>query len=438
MSASAQDLLVRGIAAAKAKEVKEARFYLDWVLTTDANLSQRLKAWWWLSEISEDPIEKRELLENVLAHEPGNADARRSLAILDGRLDPADIIDPSRQPSSSKKLKKLRRIRTRQFACPHCKGQMAFSPDGQTLNCPHCQYQMSLAEALKAGDMVEEQDFVVALATAKGHTPAQTTQVFQCQGCGDSFVVNPEVLSMTCPYCGSAHVMEHATSRELIPPEGIIPFSLTQEQAHMALWRWLKEKNLHQEAQTATPSGLYLPMWTFDVGGEIQWRERAVETRYTRVKTITQSNSQPIFFDDILVPASGKFANLGEEFKHYRLNELMPYESGYLADWPAETYQISTADASLQAREEAFNRAKQQVNALASVRFADSDEIVFSSAGIIIESYKLILLPLWLAYYYYHNQKYNVLINGQTGRIKGATPHSKMKGWWDKFWGTED
>jgi hypothetical protein len=436
MSASAQDLLVRGIAAAKAKDIDEARFYLEWVLNTDANHQQRIKAWWWLSEISQDSTVKRDLLENILLYEPGNAEARRSLAVLDGRLDPADIIDPNHQ-TKPKRLKKLRRIRTRQFSCPQCKGQMAFSPDGQALVCPHCHHHMSLSEVPESDDTIEEQDFTVALATAKGHTPAETTQVFQCQGCAAEFVVDPEVLSMTCPYCASVHVLEHPEIRQLIPPEGIIPFNLTQEQAHQALHRWLKIKKLYDQAQIATPTGLYVPVWTFDVGGEIRWREKTVETGYTRVKTITQTSSRPIFFDDILVPASRKFTNLIEEFKDYRLNELVPYESGYLADWPAETYQLSTADASLIARKKAYALAQWQTRALTDVPFTNNEELTFSSAGITIESFKLILLPVWLASYQYRDQHYNVHINGQTGRSKGSLPRSNLRRWWDKFWGNE-
>jgi hypothetical protein len=436
MSSSAQDLLVRGIAAAKTKDIDEARFYLEWVLRTDANRQQRIKAWYWLSEISDDPAEKRDLLENILAHEPGHAEARRSLAILDGRLDPDDIIDPNRQPTRPEP-QDPQKVRTQQFTCPQCNGQMKYSPDGQTLFCPFCQHQMELDQALQAGDTVEEQDFFVALATAKGHSRTVTMQAFQCQGCGASFVTGPAVLSLTCPYCASAHVMEHPESRELIPPEGIIPFGLTQEQAHNALYRWLKAKKRYQQAQTAAPTGLYVPVWTFDVGGQIQWRERAVETRHTRIKTVTQTSSRAIFFDDILIPASHKFTNLASEFRHYHLDEIVPYESGYLADWPAETYQISTADASLKARQQAYARAKQQVRELNAVPFADQEELTFSSANITVESYKLILLPVWLTYYFYQDKKYNVFINGQTGRIKGASPRSKAQKWWDKFWGNE-
>jgi len=433
MSSSARDLLVRGKAAAKAKEIEEARFYLEWVLRTDANRHQKIEAWYWLSEISADPAEKRDHLENILAHQPGHAQARRSLAFLDGRLEPEEVIDPNRLPAVSESPA---RVRTEQFTCPRCNGQLRYSPDGQSLMCPYCQLQLSQSEAQEIDETVDEQDFAVALATAKGHHHAGAIQTFQCQGCGAEFVVDPAVLSLTCPYCASAHVIEAHRERTLIPPEAIIPFVLTREQAHHALQDWLEAAGLGN-TQSVAPRGLYAPVWTFDVGGDIQWRNKAVETGHTRVKTVTQHHSRPIFFDDILVPASRKFANLAGEFRHYRLDQLVPYEPGYLADWPAETYQISTADASLTARKLVYARARQELLDTVLSPFGDREELIFSSAGIIVNSYKLVLLPVWVAYYHYQRKRYNVVINGQTGRIKGARPRSRARGWLDKLLGKE-
>ncbi|MEW5957306.1 MAG: hypothetical protein AB1801_06260 [Chloroflexota bacterium] len=431
MSSSARDLLVRGKAAAKAKDINEARFYLEWVLRTDADRAQQIEAWYWLAEISDDPPKKRDYLENILAYEPGHAPARRSLPLLDGRLKPDEVIDPNRLPVASETEQ---RVRTEQFTCPHCNGQLRYSPDGQSLICPYCQLQTSLAEERGDGETVDEQDFVVALATAKGHRHAVAAQSFQCQGCGAEFVVAPAVLSLTCPYCASAHVIRQPEERPQIPPEAIIPFGLTQEQAHDALQDWLQANDLRQ-TQSATPRGLYVPVWTFDVGGEILWRNKAVETHHTRIKTVTQHNRRPIFFDDILVPASRKFSNLAQEFRHYRLDQLAPYDPGYLADWPAETYQISTADASLTARKLAYARARQELLDAELSPFGEREELTFSSAGITVNSFKLILLPVWVAYYHYRSKRYNVIINGQTGRLKGAKPQSKAKSWLDTLLG---
>ena len=97
MSEAARELLVRGVTAARANSEEEARFHLEWVLRTDADLEQKTEAWYWLSRLARDPSERRACLENVLAGCPGHPEARRDLAILDGRLDPAEIVD-HRQP----------------------------------------------------------------------------------------------------------------------------------------------------------------------------------------------------------------------------------------------------------------------------------------------------------------------------------------------------
>ena len=95
MSDSADDLLLYGISAAKANSRDEARNYLEWVLRTeDADYDQQADAWYWLSTITDDAVEKRSCLENVLAISPAYPEARRDLAILEGRLKTADIIDP--------------------------------------------------------------------------------------------------------------------------------------------------------------------------------------------------------------------------------------------------------------------------------------------------------------------------------------------------------
>src|SRR5436305_9669065 len=94
MSDEARDLLVYGVSAAIADDRDEARFYLEWVLRIDADIEQETQAWYYLSRITGDPVEKRKCLENVLAADPTYGEARRDLAILEGRLKPEDIIDP--------------------------------------------------------------------------------------------------------------------------------------------------------------------------------------------------------------------------------------------------------------------------------------------------------------------------------------------------------
>jgi hypothetical protein len=419
MSEGTRDLLVRGIAAAKAKEPAEARFFLEWALRSDTDRNQTIDAWWWLSEISDEPAQKRECLENVLALEPTHPEARRALAILDGRLDPADVIDPdqigraadqSPQPASAKR-----------FICQYCGGRIAFNPDDQQLTCDYCKRHLSLYRAIEDGAMVQEQDFVVALATARGHTHPVTTQSFSCKACGASFILGPGVLSLACPYCSSAYTVA-AESRDLIPPEGVIPFATTREQAIQAFDAWLKEKGIRKKAHTTLPAGLYAPAWTFDVGGEIRWQGMA------------QPGAYPIFHNDVLVPASHTLpAEIAHEMHNFRLEGLVAYHPTYLAAWPAEIYQVSPADASLVARRQVWEQARRMAATRVSVEAGYAKDLVFSSAGVVIESFKLILLPLWIAHYRIEEHEHTVVINGQTGAVRDNSTKNGLLDWLGQF-----
>jgi DNA-directed RNA polymerase subunit RPC12/RpoP len=433
MSDSASDLLAHGIGAAKAKEKDEARFYLEWVLRSDGDPDQKIKAWLWLSEISDDPAEKRDCLENILAHEPSNPLARRGLAILNGRLDPADIIDPDHllpaEPAPPPQPAQARR-----FVCQQCGGRLAFDPDGKTLTCSYCRSQQTLYQAIQGGAVVEEQDFAVALATAKGHTHPVAMQSFKCQACGVSFVLGPGVLSLSCPYCASAYIVKLAETRQLVAPHGIIPFGITQAQAAQNLARWLKENALPVKA--GSPLGLYLPAWTFDVGGEIQWRAMRLEHGYGSVTWAPGAGGYPIFYNDIVVPASHTLpANLADELQHYQLEALVPYDPGYLADWPAEVHHISAADASLVARRQAWEQARSEAATRADIEMSDAQDLSFSSASMVIESFKLILLPMWIGRYHRRDRAETAMINGQTGRVRSEAPRPGVVGWLHKMLG---
>jgi hypothetical protein len=290
--------------------------------------------------------------------------------------------------------------------------------------------------------MVEEQDFVLALATAKGHTRPVAMQSFDCRGCGASFVRGPDVLSLTCPYCASAYVVELPQTRQVIPPEGVIPFVLTQAEAAAAFEQWLEAKGLRDEAQTTPPGGLYLPAWTFDIGGEVQWRGQVTEhrqegrRRHQWISLTPVTGGYPIFYNDVVVPASHTLpANLAQEVNSFRLDGLVPYDPGYLADWPAEIYQISVADASLVARQQAWEQAHRLVAARASAEIDLVKEWTLSSAGIVVEAFKLILLPIWVAHYRRRGEDYTAVINGQTGNVRGEAPRGKLHKWLDDILG---
>jgi uncharacterized CHY-type Zn-finger protein len=403
------------------------------VLMIDASDEQRLTAWLWLSEISDNPVRKRSYLEAILSIYPAHPAARRKLAVLDGRLKPEDIIDPSRLSPAEHKAPQP--VQAQRFVCPQCGGRMVFQPDGETLTCDYCSQSQKPSQTLREDKAVEEQDFVVALATARGHTRPVATRSLTCQGCGTSFILAPRMLSSSCPYCASAYVVDEAKVLELIPPAGIIPFSLTREAAQRAALQWLEAEAVETTILQGPPTGVYFPVWTFDIGGDIVWRgpEREADA------WAEQGGSNKVHEDDLPVPARRNLpAPLAEAVSDFSLSQVVPYDPAYLADWPAETYSISVSDASLVARRQVLEKARQRYTrgGLGSTR-----ELKLSSTGLIFESYKLVLVPLWILTYRDRpagkDKPYTVVVNGQTGQVRGDKPARGLSKAWAWLMGDE-
>jgi transcription elongation factor Elf1 len=400
-----RDLLTRGIAAAKAGNAEEARFYLEWVLITDAGEDQQIEAWFWLAESSEG-AEKRKYLEEILSRRPAHARARRQLAILDGRLQPEEIVDPERLPPRAKEAGSGP-VLARQFTCPRCASRMVFTPDGESLHCEHCGYKQRPDQA---GE-VEETDFVVTMATVRGHLKPVASRTFSCQSCTASFLLAPAALTVTCPYCDQTYAVESAETRELVPPQGIIPFAIDEAQATRLVQRWLEQ---HQLRPHTAPHGIYLPVWTFDVGGSVEWQGQTVSYDDNTRSWEPLSGSHPIYEDDLLVPASKMLPDeLTPLLQSFELDKLIAFDETYLAAWPAQTYEITVGDASLAARKQAYDHGREEVR----LSHDGLSHMRFSSAGITIISHKLILLPAWLAQYRHDEHVYMLALNGQTGRL---------------------
>jgi Zn finger protein HypA/HybF involved in hydrogenase expression len=419
-STNVRDLLTRGVAAAKADDADEAHFYLEWVLRAGASDKQQARAWLWLSQVYDDVEDKRFCLEQALAVEPTNPLVRRGMALLDGRLKTEEIVDPNQvQPQTPDEE---RTAEAEQFRCPRCNGRMGYTPDGQTLLCEFCGYHQMLNADGRSQAQSDygigglEQDFIAALATARGHLQPVSTRSFQCQSCAVTFMLAPETLSVICPYCDSVYVTETAETRQIVPPQALIPFAATQGEIERRLRRWFKQHKI-ANPRLSPVVGIYIPVWTFDFGGELGWSGQIRRGDTWQFK----SGRYPIIHDDLLVVATEKVpASLARKAGDFDLDQLVDYDSRYLADWPAERYQIPLAEASLLARKQMLQHYRRQAYRLTGGESVRS--LKLGSSRLIIESFKLILLPVWLAHYKVEGETYHIVANGQTGTIHGQRP----------------
>ena len=421
-----RELLRSGIIEAKAGHHEAARRYLDRAVYMSHDHDVLAEAWFWMSQLIEDAVEKRKALENCLAHDLRHARARRALAILDGKLKEDEIINPDQWPPAPEGLHEADAQR---FMCPKCGGRMTFAPDGQSLVCEYCSRNQKFTAQPGTAD---EKDFIIAMATARGHGKPLSQQVLHCEGCGCEFILPPNQISSTCVYCGSPHVVNWESEEQLLAPDGIIPHAFDQKRAVKHLIEWVESNQIKPEKKVDFPRGVYLPLWTFDLGGEIRYTGEVYENeenvmggslRETRVKRV--SDSYPVQINDLPIPASRKpsavFLRLIPTFE---LKGVKPYDPRYLANWPAEVYDIPMAEASLDARAQGLARSKRDLPLL----LEPVQLVSASSADMTIESFRLSLLPVWMTELPFDGSEHLVLINGQSGTVKSDLAENQSGG----------
>ena len=313
---------------------------------------------------------------------------------------------------------------------------------------------MQLGNADDVRPSAADQDFSTALYTARAHRwELPTERILSCQSCGAHFTLPPSRVTGECPFCGSAHIVNANEGAELIEPGGVIPFQFDEQGAIRQLRQWVAAqqgsgtqnpgKGGMKQAAFAPPRPVYFPFWAFNLGGELRWRGMVPQYRKdTDVPVwVPRTGSELTMSDNLLVaashslpaavlnalgapsPARSKTPAAIRRDQPFDLSAVAPYAEKYLVDWPAEVYQISLADASLVARERAFADAKRRSSPGPEVQ-----QLSYDSLGISIDTYKLILLPIWVSELNFKDKVYPLVVNGQSGGVYGKLPQGGLKG----------
>jgi hypothetical protein len=338
-------------------------------------------------------------------------------------------------------------IAQQKFECPACGADAHWNPVKQALVCAYCG-TTSPAEMRADGEILEH-DLVRALReipNSRRGWEAEKISV-RCQSCNAISVFDPQRVAQRCDFCGSAQLVKYEDVKEIFRPESVLPFKISETQVRETIrrWygsRWFAPNKLGETALTDRVHGIYLPYWTFDAQVYARWTAESgyhyYETEYytdsqgrrqsrqvQRTRWVPSSGELEHFFDDELVPASAGVdqAKL-RKIEPFPTKELVPYNAGYVAGWVVERYQIDLIAAAQHSRE-AMDRKLYSMCAAEVPGDTHRDlEVDPDYSG---QTFKHILVPVWLLSYSYGARKFQVVINGFTGAIAGDYPKSWIK-----------
>ena len=278
----------------------------------------------------------------------------------------------------------------------------------------------------------------------------QDLRTSHCPNCGALVEFDGAIHAMDCPFCASPVVADPGPHRQ-IKPQALVPFVLTEPQAHDALTAWLgslwfaPNSLLEYTRKGRTMTGMYTPFWTFDADTRTRYRgqrgdyyyetrtvtvnvngrneQRQEQVRHTRWQAASGNISRG--FDDVIIMASASLPQkLGDELTPWDLTALQPYSPDYIAGFRAEGYTIPLADGHAMGRDKIDATIRMDI--LRDIG-GDEQRIDSVSTDYGAETFKHILLPIWMAAYKYNARSFRFLVNAQTAEVQGERPYSIWK-----------
>lgn len=369
------------------------------------------------------------------------------------------------------------------YPCENCGASLVFAPGQNALTCPYCGHVQTIsagaarAPARQREGGPEGQDALLrdpstgrALQWDAGHKSpglveiplqdglsvdrrsdlTETIRTLSCPNCGAKFERSSDTHSGLCPFCATPVVTDTGTTR-LLKPQGVLPFVISEDQARAALDDWLGRlwfapSGLVQYARRGRRmQGVYSPFWTFDadtssayhgqrgdhyyetvyVTQQVDGRSQRVPQQVVRTRWTPVSGRVARGFNDVLILASTALPRrFTDALAPWDLSHLADYDPQYLAGFQAEGYTVPLADGHAIARQEMAGVIATDVRRAIG---GDAQQIGGITTDFSAETFKHILLPVWLAAYKYNGTSYRFVVNGQSGRVQGDRPYSVWK-----------
>lgn len=331
------------------------------------------------------------------------------------------------------------------FPCTQCGASLRFAPGQQSLTCEYCGHTQDIPRLDDAARVktLQSLDYHEALARDLPADAIEETQVINCTTCGAQVEFEPDVHSAECPFCASPVVTDTGSNRH-IKPQAVIPFALTEHEAHDKMRAWLKRlwfapNGLRKYARSdGQLSGLYVPYWAFDARTASRYtgergthyyvtvrdsKGKSRRVRRTRWKR-TSGNVARRFHDVLVMAAQSLPRPMVRRLEPWTLSELELYSPKYLSGFRAEAYTVDLSSGFDIAKERMAETIRQDIRRDIG---GDDQRIHSVDTSYAEERFKHLLLPIWMAAYRYRDKSYRFIVNGQTGRVQGERPWSIWK-----------
>ncbi len=311
-----------------------------------------------------------------------------------------------------------------QYKCPNCGADMNFDSESGHLSCDSCGHQ----------DNIEDFKEELIIKTYDSEEAVE----YQCENCGAEVITEPDTTATQCSFCDAAVVLADRVSG-VLAPKMVIPFTISKEEAMKAFKVWCKNgrfspKEFMNANRVKNITGMYVPFWMYDVNSDIALKATGNKVRtyrrgdyvYTETSIFEVERHFDLYYQNVPVDASEKLSDsIMDKIEPYNYEELKEFKTPYLAGFFAEKYNYD--------HEELYPRVEKKIQGYID-DYVESTLTGYTSITNRHDNRKVknkdsqyVLFPIWMVYYDFDQQEHTFAMNGQTGKVVGKAPISKLK-----------
>ncbi len=326
------------------------------------------------------------------------------------------------------------------YKCINCGSGIVFEPEKQLWVCDSCFSEFTKAELdsfyYNKDDLSGLKD--KADREEKAVDVADEFSSYNCQNCGGEIVADDTIVATFCPYCKSSSIIKGKLKGEFAPEE-IIPFHISLEKSKEIYKKYISNKIFTPKSFKTRKTideirGIYAPFWLFDVeiSGNLSGTGTKVTTwsdgnyRYTKTDYYRIKRGGRNLYKKVPVDSSIKMDDeLMVSIEPYDYKEIKDFSMDYMSGFFAERFDVDSEKSRTVARKRASNFFESRLDS--TISGYDSYKIdkkqFYYDDGRPINA----MLPVYYIVNYDEGKKYDFMINGQTGKIYGNPPISKVR-----------
>ena len=320
-----------------------------------------------------------------------------------------------------------------QTKCENCAGKLIFSPEDKAVKCEHC----GITKGVPYVTSFSKKDFVDVIDIEQEQT--NELKKIKCKSCGAEIVLGARDIQATCPYCGDSS-MSQARKAKIVSVDSIIPFSFGKTKALQMFKKeiaghFFTNKKLFNNVKKEDVKGMYVNSFVFDYDtssiykGVFSYSKSYTDSDghfKTKTVDVNVSGTHNLKIENITIEANSKLNQADFAYiQGYKYQEAVKFHEDFLNGYMIEYQDANFETYAKKAQDIAVSRIK---NSLLDRYNCTKIETLNLHTNYLSKKCNYCLLPV----YFINtidpktNEKIQVLMNGQTGKV-GKTPKNMSR-----------